>query len=739
MKAIISQLVTILALSFCLNSIVQAQNRSMAEIDTICKTALKLPFDRGITLITSSFEKCRNMDQSSTCLLKLNFTAGYLYQMESNNSPDKQQSQLEKSLAYYQKANQIDSTDISILNNMFLVSKSLGNTQAAFNILDKAIKVDKKNRAKYEINKGDIYYESKNFKRAIEYYKPAFFADLDNEGLVWKIFYSYSQFPNQTEAFKGLYSFSGELFDRELYDFARSGFIFALKNSLSVNDNEKAELACTRWAETISRKKAVAGNYADELPDIKTWPSVCNKELQMLLNSFKNVENLRWWTANYYRRHITATILLRMESSSLLDGNVKNAVRMLETALRIAPEFYEHDRDPMLKIYFPVKMDISIELARLYNRYPELDLNHTKFDQLIFDLFNEKSEHYLQNDLESIQKSHTMLGMIYADRNVWKSSWGPANAIFQLEHAISIQKKIETKNPEKFKPIPALYQMLAKGYKQMNQPEMEYRALIDAAAGYLDIDNLSTADSILQKAKNIPPQDVEYYQKYKELGLIKTIRLDIRNGNYDFKNNDAKSLEKNLSGNDLFKMTNSKIDNSFLNRQKFKILADMGSKFSELNPNYKYPLFEIKALDYINKEKALGNYQDINRLNQIEGKFIKNLDNKDGIKINRNRNAVDVKDQSKSWSLNAGGSQSRIEASKDLFIAGKVYENISKGNNDKEVDGLDQVQIRQGEVIIPKDLRDKETIDEKKVQQVTGVKKVQVVDKLLIKKVNPPF
>ncbi|MBA4410923.1 MAG: hypothetical protein C0397_16050 [Odoribacter sp.] len=427
-----------------------------------------------------------------------------------------------------------------------------------------------------------------------------------------------------------------------------------------------------------------------------------------------------------------------MESSALLDGNVKNAVQLLETALRIAPEFYVYDGDPMLKIYFPVKMDISIELARLYNRYPKLDLNHAKFDQLIFELFNEKSAHYLKNDLESIQKSHTMLGLIYADRNVWESSWGPANAIFQLEHAISIQKEIERKNPEKFKPIPSIYQMLSKGYKQTNRPEMESRALIDAAAGYLDLDNLSTADSILQKAKNISLQDVEYYQKLKELGLIKTIRLNIRNGNYDFKNGNAKSLEKNITEGDLFKMTNLKIDNSFLNRQKFKILADMGSKFTELNPDYKYPLFEIKALDYINKEKALGNYQDINRLNQIEGKFVKNLDNKDGIKVNQNKNALDVKDQSRSWSLNSGGYQSRIEASKDLFIAGKVYENISKGNNDKEVDGLDQVQIRQGEVIIPKELRDKETIDEKKIQQVTGVKKVQVVDKMLIKKAYPP-
>ena len=42
-------------------------------------------------------------------------------------------------------------------------------------------------------------------------------------------------------------------------------------------------------------------------------------------------------------------------------------------------------------------------------------------------------------------------------------------------------------------------------------------------------------------------------------------------------------------------------------------------------------------------------------------------------------------------------------------------------------------------MIIPKDLRDKETIDETKIQQVTGVKKVQVVDKCLLRKLIPHF
>lgn len=728
MKRTTLKIAAFLVLILSLSIILQAQDRILTEAELICNKALELPFNEGINLITSNFEKCQNTDQQSKCLLKMYFTAGYLYQMASNEFPNDQKNHLESSIAFYQRAHEIDRMDVSIINNMFLVYKALGNTRAELNILDRAIEADQKNKAKYDINKGDIYYENNDYKKAIEQYKAAFFSNVNNEGLAWKIFDIYSKLPNQAEVFKGLYSFSEELFEQDLNDLARGGFLYALKNALLATDSVNAENGCIRWAEAISRKNTVSGSFIDELPDLKSWSTACNKELQMLLmNSFVNTGNLKWWTKDDFRRHISASLLLKMESAALMEGNLKNAVQLLESALDIAPEFYRYRADKRLEKYFPIKLDIAIELSRLYNRYPNLDSNQAKFNALIQELFNEKSLHYLQNDLESIQKSHTMLGLIYADRNVWKSSWFAGNAIFQLERAIEVQKKIENKNPEKFKPVPALHQMLAKGYHQTNQPEKEYRTLIDAAVGYLDLDNLTMSESIVQNAKRFSGQDSEYNQKLKELGLITTMRLNIRNGSYDFKSSDVKALEKTITESELFRLTSEKKDNSFLNRQKFKIMADMGSKCSELNPAYKNPIFEMKALDYIDKEKALGNSQDINRLYLIQEKFMKNIDQGDLIKVNQNLNKTDVKNQSKSWSLNSGSYQTQIEVNPDLIIAGKVYEKILNENSDKPVDSLNGIQINQGKVIITDDALEKETIEKAKLQQVKGVKKVQVM------------
>lgn len=715
---------------------VSSQSRNKADVDGLCKRAMTLPVERGVAAIINNLYQCKGASNEKQCMMKMYFTAGYLYQLAANQTLENKNEQLEKALAYYERAHYLVPDEISVLNNLFLVHRELGNWHPALNILDQSIEQDPAHAPKYEANKGDILYETKDFRSAAENYKAAFFADVNNEGLVWKVFNALGQLPNPATAFEAMMRFSEELRNQQLNDLARSGFLYALKDALSVKNEEMAIRACVKWAETVSNKHIVSSSFAEELPDPKNWPSVCNVQLQALLNgSYASLAELEWWTADVYRRQILASILFRMESAALLDGNSEKAVRLLETALKVSPEFHEYEGDPRLKGYLPVKMNIAIELGRLFNRYPEMDLNHVGYDRLVHQLFNEKSMHYLQNDLEAIQWSHTMLGLIYADRDVWTSDWNAANGVFQLEHAIEFQKKIQAMNPEKFKPIPSLYQLLAKGYKATNQPKKEYRSLVDAAAGYLDLDNLTMANSLVKKLEGLPVPDSKYQQKLKEIGQITSMRFNIRNGGYNFKTSDVKSLENTIKQSDVFKNTSFQNDQSFINRQRFKIMADMGNKCSELNPSYTFPVFEVKALTYIDQEKALGNYQDINRFNQIEGKFKKNLAQDDGIKLNkviRPKEGAEVA-KSKTWSLNSGDYQTQIEVSNDLFVAGKIYENIGKDSRAQGVGNLDEIRIRKGEVTIPQELKEKEMINENKINQIKGVDNVRIINKTIVK------
>lgn len=730
MKTKIAIISGILGTLFILAMSVQAQPQNPTDANSICNQALKLPVEDGIRLITSYMANLPPAGNSSNDLMKLNFTAGYLHQLASKSSQESRQAMLNRSLRYYQKALSFDDANGSILYNMSLVNKALGDTVQSINLIDRAIRADKTNISRYSISKGDIYYDSQNFKKAANAYKTAFAEDMGNEGLGYKIFDCYMQLPDPAESFNELYAFSGELMDKEQYDLAQTGFHYALNKSLTVKNENNSIKACLMWAENLSQKTTVTPNDADELPSTKIWPSVCNSQLQMLIrNTFRDPSDLNWWTNGYERQHVTASILLKMESKALLAGDIKQAMYLLNVGLGIAPEFYVYHNNPKLENYFPVKMDIALELARLYTHYPELDANQQLFNQLIRELFNEKSTYYLNNDLESIQRSHTVLGLIYADRNIWKSSWAPANAIFQLQHAIDFQKELQLKYPEKYKPIPTLYQLLAKGYKITNRPDLEFRTLVDAAAEYLDLDNLTMTDSILHKAQALSTQDAGYTQKLKELNSIAAIRFKIRKGEYDFRNPDLNVIEGSVTNSEFFKTNNYSNDPAFVNRQKFKILADLGAKCSKLNPAYRYPLFEAKALNYLDQGKALSNYQDVNRLNLIKTRFAQNLEQPNVIRINQNVKSSGANDQTKSWALNSSGYQTNVEINNDLFVAGKVIENLAKENNNQQVEQADQIRVKKGEVLIPAELIDNKKVRKTDLDQIKGVKEVKLINR----------
>jgi len=688
-----------------------------------------MPEDQGILLMERALGRFSTPDAEKADKFQLNFTAAYLYQKQAVQQPENETEALEKAKQYYSAALKSSPQNVAVLTNLVFVNQSMGNTEEAQELLNRLIEVDSSSKAKYYARKGDLAVLDEKYDQAIGFYKRAFFGKSGNEALVWKIFDVCNRFSDKQHAWQVLNDFSNQLFENGFYDLARAGFLNTLDLAVTLGENEQATEACVHWAEALSFKPNVSEIYAKDLPDPNVWPSTCNQEIQRLLTKVADAGSMGWWTSNVYRSHIVATLLYRMEATELIAGNVSSAVKLLETALEIAPEFYDYDH-PKLKNYYPVKMDVVVELSRLYNRYPNEDLDNSKYDEMIRQLFNEKSAHYLQNDQEAIQKSHTMLGLIFADRGIWTSDWYAGNAIFQLKNAIRFQKQIESANPEKFKPIPSIYQLLAEGYEKTNQQQLVPNTLLDAAAGYLDLDNLSMADSLISKAGNAGNQSVELKQKLGELHSIAQMRLDIRNDAYNFKSSDVDQLEKTVAGSKVFTMPVPEQDQSFLNRQKFKILADLGAKCSENNPAYQYPYFEIKALNTINSEKALGNFQDISRLNQIEEKFQSNLDRSGPVQINQVKSLNEPQDESKTWQLNIGSYQGQVEVNPDLFVASEVYENLKSENSAEQLQDVKQIQIRQGDVIIPKKLQQSEQIDQQKLREVKGVKNVHVGNEL---------
>src|SRR6185295_10787206 len=94
-----------------------------------------------------------------------------------------------------------------------------------------------------------------------------------------------------------------------------------------------------------------------------------------------------------------------------------------------------------------------------------LDPKGQRLGSIINDMFRSKAAAYERGDLDAIQRHHTVLGMIYARRGVWTSTGRAQNAIFQLEHALSVARQREASvGPQ---PLPELKSQLADGYQSV--------------------------------------------------------------------------------------------------------------------------------------------------------------------------------------------------------------------------------------------------------------------------------
>ncbi|NIM17709.1 MAG: hypothetical protein GTO45_37555 [Candidatus Aminicenantes bacterium] len=226
---------------------------------------------------------------------------------------------------------------------------------------------------------------------------------------------------------------------------------------------------------------------------------------------------------------------------------------------------------------------------------------------------------YQQENLFAIQKFHTVLGLIYAERNQWTSEWAPGNAIFQLRHALDVAQKRARVEKKDFQPLPHLHRLLADGYllvEKVNLARIEY---MEAMKGYLDIDSLDNAaktyDRLEPLLENAPDTEV---QKAVALNKILLVRLSISQWSREDIEQKSKMDYENAAffgwvKDNAFKSK----QHSFINRQCFKALADAGTIAIQVGEPAAASHFYHVAYGVINKEDVLASMNDVSRLSKI--------------------------------------------------------------------------------------------------------------------------
>jgi hypothetical protein len=256
---------------------------------------------------------------------------------------------------------------------------------------------------------------------------------------------------------------------------------------------------------------------------------------------------------------------------------------------------------------------------------------------------------------------------------------------------------------------------------------MAAEQMLDAAKDYLDIDILGEAQKLLSEAENITGISSEQRAMIESVSSIIKLRSDIRGNKLDFKD-DPGIIEKKITGLPVFGTTGGLRDTSFLNRQMFKIFTDVGEKMTEFNPGYTAPVFEVKALNYLEREKTLNSYRDIKRLNHLERTFKVNLEDRNIIDISPGTDLMLRERDMKELRLNAGEGSTVVGISNDLFLVGKLYETISSGNSKENVNEMKRIKVQRGHVTIPVSVMEEHpSTDEQRIKKINGVKRVTAI------------
>ena len=222
-----------------------------------------------------------------------------------------------------------------------------------------------------------------------------------------------------------------------------------------------------------------------------------------------------WWNDNLLRTWAFTIAAWSEGHNRLLNNDIKAANDIWKAALQFAPPSRTYDYKE-LKGHWGVSLELLTDLARLQRLYKkQIDPKGNTFARIEQTLFFSKAQAYRVNDLQAIQRHHTVMGKMYADLGIFSErKTGVRSAEFQLRNAIKTAKT-RSAQTGKADPQPQLVKLMADGYSCRlpsqdsackSNPEKAQPLYLEAAQGYLKLDAVLPAQKTLQNVKVTSPQ-----------------------------------------------------------------------------------------------------------------------------------------------------------------------------------------------------------------------------------------
>lgn len=510
------------------------------DVFALPSTVVQLPGDRDAEATPSS--------------LLLLYTMGYLHQIRAGEDHKNRESLLKTAARYYERILKEKPGHEQTESNLALVYRQLGGKylRRAEQWLKKALRSHPENRAVYASRLADMYGESGRWSDALAMYREALKAQPDSETLRRRVVEVHARLPREgyRSLMKDLRSWEGDT-----PTIAQSGYEAAME-ALYRSYPKDAERALLRWVSLAAQQGTISAGDLSRLPG--EWDSPAVKDLRAYVASPTASPSAgSWWMKDTGRREILSQAAYALGQRRLVLQDPKGADAIWTAGLGIAPQY----EDTYLRL--------AMEIASLYSKFPALDPEGGKFRRIENDLFAGKGMAYRTENLALIQRFHTILGMIYAERGTWTDVHDPRNGIFQLDHVLEIA---DLRKDAGYQPLPHIKGLLAEGYARIGQRTLARATYINASMAYLDTDEIDKAGQSLEKAKGLIEQfSTRERETIDRLDTLVRFRAQFIDPNRKPPTMIPPEIESLMS-----KDASSPLPSDFKIRQDFKILADLG-------------------------------------------------------------------------------------------------------------------------------------------------------------------
>ncbi len=564
---------------------------------------------------------------STDCQALLAFSRAWVYESWSSIPSEQSGDRLARALDLYRRASDASPRNTRILANLALAARRAGEIDTAVGAMQAVIELDPNEAYRGYLFIGDSWLSAGNDDRALHNYRLAVSANPDDSQGHLRLLDYYRKTGDAAALFE--YAMRIRL---ALPAVAATGFEYAL-GLLNTSNQTRAGESLARWTAVRAELGALSAANLDRLPGPEEWNNLGLRQLHRVVASDRgppSADDITWWDENDVRRDAMSR-LLRLKATRLIaaaeraDSNEDErteahriAIAYLTAAVDLAPR-YEAYLGSSLAGSSNARLDAATNLVTLHHSLKAggdpaglSGVSQAELEQMTEVLFYGKGGAYAAGQLRDIQRFHTVLGLIYYETRRDTSS-GADNATFQLSHALRTAERVAEENPDKYEPLPELRVRLADVYQRQGKTAESGQEMLRAAMGFLEKDNLREASKALNSAKQsgASTSAIETILQGRQAVLIEgSALLKARPGS------EKVQLDPKIGW--LEDPAALQLPTRFVEGQRFKTLADLGSRLTDTKDRALAISVNDLALDAASKNQVLTSPTDIKRIQRLE-------------------------------------------------------------------------------------------------------------------------